>query len=111
MQNNGRHISWTHITDLYGKANFGSGLNLLPKVKREHSHLNSYSRMRVNLAAQVSICGDDVDTNIIIITLLQVLSSSVASGLEYFDLDETQETKTFVRNFDRFFNKKKYSLT
>ena len=65
MQKNGHHISWTHLTDLYGKANFGSGLSLLPKVKRKHLHLNSYSRMRVNLAAQVSIYGQDVDTNII----------------------------------------------
>ncbi len=29
------------------------GLKLLPRVKKEHVQLNSYSRMRVDLAAQV----------------------------------------------------------
>ena len=38
---------------LYDKTHFSSGLSLIPKLKKEHVHLNSYSRMRVNLAAQV----------------------------------------------------------
>ena len=37
-------------------------------------------------------------------TTLQVLSSSVASALNYYGEDETMETQTFVRNFDRFFD-------
>ena len=33
----------------------GTGLALLPKLKYEHVHLSSFSKMRVDLAAQVSI--------------------------------------------------------
>ena len=35
-------------------ARFSQGLYLLPKLTIEHIQLNSYSRMRVDLAAQVS---------------------------------------------------------
>ena len=31
------------------------GLRLVPKLKYEHIHLTSFSRMRVDLAAQVSL--------------------------------------------------------
>ena len=55
MQNNGRHISWQHLVSLYesdrGKA---SGLAMVPKIKYEHVHLTSFSKMRVDLAAQVA---------------------------------------------------------
>ena len=53
IQKDGKHISWTHLQDLYDKTHFASGLSLVKKLKREHLHLNSYSRMRVYLAAQV----------------------------------------------------------
>ena len=53
VQKDGKHISWAHLTALYDKSHFSSGLSLIPKLKKEHLHLNSYSRMRVNLAAQV----------------------------------------------------------
>ena len=33
-----------------------------------------------------------------------MLSSSVSKALEYFDDDETIETRTFTRQFDRFFD-------
>ena len=33
----------------------GSGLSLIPKLKYKHIHLNSFSKMRVDLAAQVGI--------------------------------------------------------
>ena len=38
---------------MYNKNISPSGLKLIPKLKREHVALNSYSRMRVDLAAQV----------------------------------------------------------
>ena len=38
---------------LYDRDQRKSGLKLLPKLKREHIELTSYSRMRVSLAAQV----------------------------------------------------------
>ena len=31
-----------------------TGLSLIPKLKYEHLHLTSFSKMRVDLAAQVS---------------------------------------------------------
>ena len=56
LQKDGKHISWCHLQDLYDKdLARPSGLKLLPKVKKEHVKLNSYSRMRVDLAAQVSV--------------------------------------------------------
>ena len=57
MQKNGQFIRWKHIQDLYEKMNQmavqSKGLSLLPKLKLEHIELTSYSRMRVDLAAQV----------------------------------------------------------
>lgn len=54
MQKNGRDIAWRHIVALYyrdrGKA---SGLAMVQKLKYEHIYLSSFSKMRVDLAAQV----------------------------------------------------------
>lgn len=58
QQNKGKVISWDHIEDLY-KLDSGAcgsataGLCLVPKLKYEHIHLTSFSKMRVDLAAQV----------------------------------------------------------
>ena len=58
-QKNGKHILWSHVLNLYEKvthtavASNGLSLSLLPKLKNEHVSLTSYSRMRVDLAAQV----------------------------------------------------------
>ena len=56
---NGQFISWQHIVDLYhkhkGNRSLTSGLSILTKIKWEHVHLTSYSKMRVDLAAQVYI--------------------------------------------------------
>ena len=58
IQVNDKTIEWKHLRDLYSKlttmAVQSSGLSLLPKLKLEHVKLTSYSRMRVDLAAQVS---------------------------------------------------------
>ena len=58
-QINGQFISWQHIVDLYhkhkGNRSLTSGLSILTKIKWEHVHLTSYSKMRVDLAAQVYI--------------------------------------------------------
>lgn len=54
MQKDDKHISWTHLVKLYERNQSASGLTFLKKLKREHVFLNSYSRMRVNLAAQVN---------------------------------------------------------
>ena len=55
MQCNGKEILWSHLTDLYYKNRSSStpGLALVPKLKYEHISLSSFSKMRVDLAAQV----------------------------------------------------------
>ena len=58
IQCNGMDISWRHLTELYERNRSrapDAGLALLPKLKYEHLHLTSYSKMRVDLAAQVSV--------------------------------------------------------
>lgn len=58
VQNNGKVMEWCHIQELYHKitstAISSNGITLVPKLKQEHISLTSYSRMRVDLAAQVS---------------------------------------------------------
>ena len=59
MQVNGQYISWQHLIDLYHKHHGDgttprAGLSILHKIKMEHVQLTSYSKMRVDLAAQVS---------------------------------------------------------
>ena len=55
-QCNGKEISWSHLVDLYmcdrGNKETPS-LVLVPKLKYEHVYLTSFSKMRVDLAAQV----------------------------------------------------------
>ncbi len=56
-QNNGKYIRWQHLVDLYqadsGARRDAPGLSMVPKLKYEHIHLTSFSKMRVDLAAQV----------------------------------------------------------
>ena len=55
---NGQYIEWKQLQELYEKLSGMTvrslGLSLVPKLKREHVWLTSFSRMRVDLAAQVS---------------------------------------------------------
>lgn len=57
MQYNGKSISWKHLEQLYlhdtGQGREVTGLRLIPKLKYEHIYLSSFSKMRVDLAAQV----------------------------------------------------------
>jgi len=56
---NGKHIEWRQLWEIYEKVSTMSiesqGLTLAPKLKLEHLKLTSYSRMRVDLAAQVQL--------------------------------------------------------
>lgn len=53
---NGQAIDWNLIVRLYQKnLNPDSGVFLVPKLKREHVFLTSFSKMRVDLATQVSL--------------------------------------------------------
>ena len=53
LQKDGKHISWSHLVKIYERNQTASGLVFNKTLRREHVYLNSYSRMRVNLAAQV----------------------------------------------------------
>jgi hypothetical protein len=71
-----------------------SGLSLLPKLTREHIDLNSYSRMHVNLAAQVCfwspvVCYNDIDQ------LLMVHSRTqwICSKLHFWDWEVCKDIR------------------
>jgi hypothetical protein len=57
LQVQGQYIEWEQLLDLRRKLADMSlssrGLSLVPKLKRELLKLTSFSRMRVDLAAQV----------------------------------------------------------
>ena len=57
IQCNGSDMKWKCITDLYVRnteqVTGTPGLSLMPKIKYEHVHLTRFSKMRVDLAAQV----------------------------------------------------------
>lgn len=57
-QINGKDILWRHLYTLYEAkmemSTRSKGLYMLKKLSREHLHLTSYSRMRVDLAVEVS---------------------------------------------------------
>ena len=62
-----------------------SVLHLLPRLTYDHIHLNSYSVMWVNLAAQV-------------------LSSSLAAVLQAYGPPESEGTAKFCKMMDSFFD-------
>ena len=73
------------------------GTRLVTKLEFEHSNLTSYSKMRVDLAAQVSLyCLPYV------LYVLQVLSEQVAYALEQTRGDKVLETIKFIRYMDKF---------
>ena len=52
MWNDGNHLLWQHIVQLYYQ-DVENGLKLMPRLTYDHIKLNSYSTMRVSLAAQI----------------------------------------------------------
>ena len=81
LRNNGKHVVWRHVIDA-DQADLDQGLKLLPRLTTDRIKLNSYSKMKVRLAAQV-------------------LSSSVAAVLRTFY--ETSATAEFCDEMDQFF--------
>ncbi len=59
MQKNGQYIEWQQVCALVEKqsemAASSHGISLIPKLKLEHVKLTPFSKMRVDLAVQVSI--------------------------------------------------------
>ena len=84
-----------------------SGLSFVPKLRKDHVHLTSYSRMKVNLATQVSAIHTYIRNFIHNMrNIIHIMSSgtSVANAMEYFQDEKTLETREFIRHFDRFFD-------
>eukprot|EP00794_Sanderia_malayensis_P001207 gene1207-583_t len=53
MWNNGNDLLWTHISSAFYQDQ-ENGLHLMPRLSVDHIELNSYSVMRVSLAAQIN---------------------------------------------------------
>ena len=84
MWNNGNHLLFRHIADLfYSDQEFS--LHTLPKVSLDHIVLTSYSKMKVKLATQV-------------------LSRSVAVALEESGKEDVLGTAQFCRMMNDFFD-------
>ena len=73
---NGKELIWNHIAQLY-HSDMEQALHQLPKLTPDHISLNSFSKMKVNLA-------------------VQVLSNTVALALRrHFESGEADETAKF----------------
>ena len=77
MQIRGKNISWQHLRTLY-QAKRSNGLYLLKKLSKEHIDLSSYSRMRVDLAAEVSI---EVHVSVLFLCFLSLYPPSLSRSL------------------------------
>ena len=53
MQCNGMQISWGSVRNLYYMTLKSEGLTFLPKLRFENVDLTAFSKMRVDLAAQI----------------------------------------------------------
>ena len=68
-------IAWSHPVNLYHMNWLKTdtpGLAMVPKLQYEHIQLTSYSKMRVDLVAQVTFCHTQHS---------QVLSNSVPTAM------------------------------
>ena len=83
MWNNGKHILWTHITEVYRHDTEGPLQRT--KLTADHVNLTPYSVMNVRLAAQV-------------------LSFTVGRIMQAYCGPESGETAKFILLMDRFFD-------
>ena len=83
MWNNGKFVTWQHISD-FRYNDKRKALKLLPKITNDHMKSTSYGAMKVSLAAQV-------------------LSSSMNSMLREFGPDAATETANLCYYMDSFF--------
>lgn len=81
-------MAWSQIERLYdSQIRHGTtlGLTLTYKLTYDHINLNTFSKMRVNLAAQT-------------------LSSTVANALKATGQKDTEELQEFILLIDKFFD-------
>ena len=81
---NQKDIIWKHLVDLY-ESDRTSLIRKMPKLTNEHIHLNPYSKMRVNLAAQV-------------------MSETVGKIMASYGAPASSETAKFILMIDKFFD-------
>ncbi|KAL5494478.1 hypothetical protein EMCRGX_G015819 [Ephydatia muelleri] len=80
----GKCILWDHLKELYDSdVKPGMGIRMVPKLKLEHLHLMAFSKMRVDLAAQV-------------------FSTSVSNALQLVCGEKASETAHFVGLVNKF---------
>ena len=82
-----------------------AGLSLVPKLKYEHLHLTSYSKMRVDLAAQVRVtCTVFNYMNVYGLHASLVLSNSVSKALILAVGPKATQISRFAEMFNKFFD-------
>lgn len=85
LQRNGKYILWNHLKYLSDHTQSDSGLFIGRHLTYEHLNLTSFSKMKVNLAAQVYIVYVLSISNLFLalcISIPRVLSSSVSSAFK-----------------------------
>lgn len=78
-------ISWKHVVQLFEDHCVKSEFKICPKLTKDHVYLTAFSRMKVNLAAQV-------------------LSNTVANALEQLYGESCTSTVTFIRMLNKWFD-------
>lgn len=81
---NGKHILWDHFVQAFEKDSHAI-LRLASKITWSHIHLNPFSRMKVNFAAQV-------------------LSNTMATAITLIVGEPASETVKFIKMFNTFFD-------
>lgn len=81
---NQKDIIWKPLVDLY-ESDRTSLIRKMPKLTNEHIHLNPYSKMRVNLAAQV-------------------MSETVGKIMASYEPPASSETSKFLLMIDKCFD-------
>ena len=76
----------------------------MAKLKYEHVYLTSFSKMRVDLAAEVCIGMHYGLQQGLSLPCIQVLSNSVSKALALTGQEEVRETVKFTEMFDKFFD-------
>lgn len=72
MQNKGKYILWSHLRLLLEEARSDTGLYVGKCLQQQHVSLNSFSRMRVDLAAQVNKARHEIHTSVYTCTYIYV---------------------------------------
>ena len=84
LWNKDKDMLWSHVVQCYQK-DCAMQVRRLPKISRDHIYLTSFSKMRVNLAAQV-------------------MSETVSKVMQSYCSNVASETAHFIGLVDKFFD-------